>query len=117
MLINQYVGDDTLIVEPVGRLTAETTASFTEAIGRRLDTGWDRLVVDLESVNYLDSAGLGALVHAFTSARRRGARMVLVHVNGKNKELLVITKLVTVFDVYETIVEAERSFPRTAAAS
>jgi anti-sigma B factor antagonist len=110
MKIAEYVGNGIVILEPHGRLTVETIQYFRRAVARRIDQGWNRMIVDLQHVGYMDSAGLGALVYAYTSCRRRGTRMVLVRVAGKNRELLHITKLLTVFDVYETTLEAERSF-------
>jgi anti-sigma B factor antagonist len=114
MKIAEYVGNNIVILEPHGRLTIETTQSFRQAIARRVGEGWNRIILDLQNVNYIDSAGLGALVAAFTSCRRRDTRLVLVRVFGKNRELLRVTKLLTVFDVYDTTLEAERSFVRPA---
>lgn len=110
MEIAEYVGNGVVIVEPAGRLTAETVAFFSHAISRRIERGRNRIILDLQNINYIDSAGLGAMVHAYTSCSLRGGRLVLVHVYGKNRELLRITKLLTVFDVYVTTLEAERSF-------
>jgi len=117
MKIAEYVGNDIVIIEPHGRLTLETIQFFRRAIAKRIDQGWNRLILDLQNVDYLDSAGLGALVAAYTSCRRRGTRLALVRVLGTNRELLRITKLLTVFDVYETTLEAERSFSRPPEAS
>jgi anti-sigma B factor antagonist len=110
MQIAEYVGNNVIIIQPHGRLTMETTHFFRHAIAKRIDTGWSRLILDLKNVDYLDSAGLGAIAHAYTSCTGRGTRLVLVHVLGRNRELLTLTKLLTVFDVYETTLEAERSF-------
>ena len=117
MKIAEYVGNNIVIVEPHGRLTLENTQYFRQAIARRIDQGWNRLIVDFQNIDYIDSAGLGALVNAYTSCRRRGSRLVLVRVFGKNRELLKITRLLTVFDVYETTLEAERSFVRPPEAT
>ena len=117
MKIAEYVGNNIVIIEPHGRLTMETIQFFRRAIAKRIDNGWHRLILDLQHIDYLDSAGLGALVHAYTSCKLRGTRLVLVHVMGKNRELLRITKLLTVFDVYETTLEAERSFARPPEAT
>jgi anti-sigma B factor antagonist len=117
MKINEYVGNNVVIIEPHGRLTLETVHYFRRAVAKRIDQGWSRLIVDLQDVHYMDSAGLGALAHAYTSCTRRGARLVLVRVFGKNRELLRITRLLTVFEVYETTLEAERSFARQPEAT
>src|SRR5262252_6634993 len=102
MKIAEYVGNNIVILEPHGRLTIETVQYFRRAVARRIDQGWNRMIVDLQNIDYMDSAGLGALVYAYTSSRRHGTRMVFVRVAGKNRELLTVTKLLTVFDVYET---------------
>jgi len=117
MKIAEYVGNNIVILEPHGRLTIETTHYFRRAIARRIDQGWNRLIVDIQNIDYIDSAGLGALVYAYTSCKRRGTRLVLVRVFGKNRELLTLTRLLTVFDVYETTLEAERSFARPPEAT
>jgi anti-sigma B factor antagonist len=117
MKIAEYVGNNIVILEPHGRLTMETMQYLRRAIARRIDEGWSRLILDLQNVDYIDSAGLGALAYAYTTCKRRGTRLVFVRVFGKNHELLRITRLLTVFDVYETTLEAERSFAHPPEAS
>ncbi len=117
MKIAEYVGNNIIIIEPHGRLTMETIQFFRRAIARRIDAGWNRLILDMQHIDYLDSAGLGALAQAYASCKLRGTRLVLVHVIGRNRELLKLTKLLTVFDVYETMLEAERSFSRPPEAT
>jgi anti-sigma B factor antagonist len=115
--IAEYVGNNIVIFEPQGRLTMETFQDFRRTVARRVGEGWRQLIVDLQHVTYMDSAGIGSLAAAFASCQHRGARLVLVRVFGKNRELLGITKLLTVFDVYETTLEAERSFAHPPQAS
>ena len=110
MVTPESVANQIVILEPNGRLTAETVHVFEQVVARRLREGCHDLILDLQNIHYLDSAGIGALAHAYTSSRRRGGRLVFVHVFGKNKELLRITKLLTVFEVYDTTIAAERSF-------
>ena len=114
MKIAEYVGNNIVIIEPHGRLTLETARCFRKAIGKRLNAGWTGLILDLQHVNYVDSAGLGALICAHTLCQKHGIRLVFVHVSGKNLELLTITKLLTVFEVYATTFEAERSLRASA---
>lgn len=75
-----------------------------------LGKGKNRIVLDLAEVKYIDSAGLGALVAGFTSAQNQGAHMKLANLTKKFDEQLHITKLVTVFDVYESVDDAVKSF-------
>jgi anti-anti-sigma factor len=111
MVTSEPAAHQIVILEPNGRLTAETADVFTDVVASRLRDGCCDLILDLQYVSYLDSAGIGALAQAYTSSRERGGRVVFVHVFGKNRELLRITKLLTVFEVYDTTTEAERSFP------
>lgn len=75
-----------------------------------LSQGKTRLVLDLAEVSYIDSAGLGTLVAGFTSAQNQGASLKLANLTKRINEQLYITKLVTVFDVYETVDDAVKSF-------
>ncbi|MEZ5320398.1 MAG: STAS domain-containing protein [Vicinamibacterales bacterium] len=68
--------------------------------------GRRHILLDLRRVRYVDSAGLGELVQAWSAARNRGGRIGLLHVGGRLSELLVMTKLLTVFDCYESEPEA-----------
>jgi anti-sigma B factor antagonist len=73
-------------------------------------------VLDLASLNFVDSAGLGALIAARTSAATRGAGMKLANLTKKLRELLTITKLATVFDVYDSVEAAVTAFPQVEPA-
>lgn len=75
-----------------------------------LASGKTKLVLDLAEVKYIDSAGLGTLVAGFTSAQSQGANVKLANLTKKFDEQLHITKLVTVFDVHNTVDEAVKSF-------
>ena len=75
-----------------------------------ISSGKTKLVLDLAEVKYIDSAGLGTLVAGFTSAQNHGANMKLANLTTKFDEQLHITKLVTVFDVHNTVDEAVKSF-------
>src|SRR5262249_19661336 len=114
MKIAEYVGNNIVIIEPHGRLTIETAQFFRKAVAKRLNGGWPGLILDLQHVDYMDSAGLGALIQIYTMCQKHRTRLVFVRVFGKNLELLTITKLLTVFEVYDTTLDAERSL-RAAA--
>ena len=75
-----------------------------------LTKGRKRLVLDLAEVSYIDSAGLGTLVAAYTSTRNEGGDIRLASVTKRFDELLNITKLVTIFSVYDTVDDALKSF-------
>jgi anti-sigma B factor antagonist len=72
--------------------------------------GHDRLVLDLRHVRYVDSVGLGELVHALSVVRNRGGEMKLLNVTRRLNDLLVLTKLLTLFDCFDQESEAVASF-------
>jgi anti-sigma B factor antagonist len=96
MRIGERVSDNVIVIEPRGRLTVETEPEFASYFVRLLEAGHRHFALSLADVPYIDSVGLGAVVRAYTSACRRGGDLKLVHVNGKNRHLLEITKLITV---------------------
>jgi anti-sigma B factor antagonist len=99
------------ILELSGRVTlGDASQQLRTRLKEVLSRGKNRLVLDLANVGYIDSAGLGTLVAGFTSARSEGATMKLANLTKKFHEQLNITKLVTVFEVYNTVDEAVKSF-------
>jgi len=99
------------VLHLAGRVTlGEESNQLRTKIKTLLGEGKARLVLDLADVSYIDSAGLGTLVAGFTSAQNQGASMKLANLTKRFNEQLHITKLVTVFDVYESVDEAVKSF-------
>jgi anti-sigma B factor antagonist len=99
------------VLQLSGRITlGEESSQLRTKIKDVLGQGNTRLVLDLAEVAYIDSAGLGTLVAGFTSAQNQGANMKLANLTKRFDELLHITKLVTVFDVYKTVEDALKSF-------
>jgi anti-sigma B factor antagonist len=94
-----------------GRVTlGEESSKLRTKLKDLLGEGKTRVVLDLAEVKYIDSAGLGTLVAGYTSARNQGASMKLANLTKKFDEQLHITKLVTVFDVYDSVADAVKSF-------
>jgi len=99
------------VLQLSGRVTlGEESNQLRTKIKSLLGEGKARLVLDLANVTYIDSAGLGTLVAGFTSAQNQGAAMKLANLTKRFNEQLHITKLVTVFDVYESVADAVKSF-------
>jgi anti-sigma B factor antagonist len=98
------------VLAPGGRLTVETEAVFATAVRKSFAAGQMQLVLDLACVPYVDSCGLGVLAQAYVAAVRRGGSVKLANVNGRNRRLLTITRLLTVFEVFDSAEEAVRSF-------
>jgi anti-sigma B factor antagonist len=106
--------DDVLIVDCSGRIVfGEESASLRETVKKLIEPK-ARIVLNLAGVSYIDSGGLGTLVALYTTARNAGASVKLARLTDRVGDLLQVTKLLTVFDVYETEDAALASF-RTAA--
>ncbi|MGA2985529.1 MAG: STAS domain-containing protein [Terriglobia bacterium] len=99
------------VVQAIGRVTlGEESNQLRTKLKDILSQGKTRLVLDLAEVSYIDSAGLGTLVAGFTSAQNQGANLKLANLTKRIHEQLYITKLVTVFDVYDSVQDAVNSF-------
>ncbi len=99
------------VVEVSGRITlGEGSAVLRTMIHDLLAKGQKRIILNLGDVNYIDSSGIGELVSAFTSVKKQGGELKLLHLTRKVHDLLQITKLYTVFDVYSDEQTAIRSF-------
>lgn len=115
-----------IVLEISGRLVlGQETMDFRGKIREVLEKsdwikekwGWEtRIVLDLGNVGFVDSAGLGALIAARTSAVHGGADIKLANLTKKMRDALTIAKLVTVFDVYDSVEAAVNSFPAAKPA-
>jgi anti-sigma B factor antagonist len=104
-------GVDVLDIE--GRIVlGEESNAFREKVKGLLAAGKKKIILNLAQVGYIDSAGLGTLVATFHSARSQGATLKLTNLGSKFKEVLQVTKLMTVFDTYDTEAAAIASFPK-----
>lgn len=112
-----------IILEVLGRLvlgqeSMDFRGKIKEVLGKsdwiKERWGWEtRIVLDVGNLSFVDSAGLGALVAARASAMSRGAGIKLANLTKKLRDSLAITKLVTVFDVYDSVEAAVSSYPQT----
>jgi anti-sigma B factor antagonist len=75
-----------------------------------VEKGERRILLNLADVSYIDSSGLGELVAGFATLQKNGGELKILHLTGRVHELMVITKLLTVFDVYDNEQEAIDSF-------
>jgi anti-anti-sigma factor len=117
MTIAEHIDDTIVTLELSGRLTADTLEPFHLVVAERLREGGFGFIIDLQNVDYIDSEGLGSLIQAYTSCKKRGAPIVFVHVFGRNLQLLKTTKLLTVFDVYDSRHEAQRAAASMTSAA
>jgi anti-sigma B factor antagonist len=117
MTLAEHTDDAIVTIELSGRLTGETLEPFQQTVARHLREGSYGFVIDLQNVDYIDSEGLGSLIQAYTSCKKRGAPIVFVHVFGRNLQLLKTTKLLTVFDVYANRIDAHRAAASMTSAA
>jgi anti-sigma B factor antagonist len=112
MNIQQRTVGDVVIVSVTGDITmaADGATRLSDRVRRLLQEGQSRIVIDLAHVRYVDSSGLGDLVQAFTAAKTRGGAVKLIHVGKRLNDLLVVTRLLTVFDCYDAEPDALNSF-------
>jgi anti-sigma B factor antagonist len=96
-----------------GRIVlGEETGALRDLVKDLMAQGKKKLILNMNNVTLIDSAGLGALVAAYSSTKSGGASLRLCHLGTKFNELLQITKLITLFDVYNTQADAIRSFSK-----
>ena len=108
--IAESVREDVTILTLKGRLTLGESNLVRERVTQLASAGRTRIVVDLGAVDYIDSTGLGILVICFTSLKKQGGALKLVNPNKRNIELLLLTKLHTVFEVFNEDQDAVNSF-------
>ena len=94
--------DGVTILDLNGRITlGEGSVQLRDSVRSLISKGQKGILLNLSEVNYIDSSGLGELVSAFTTAKNQGANVKLLGLTKKVKDVLQLTKLYTVFDVYE----------------
>jgi anti-sigma B factor antagonist len=103
--------DGVTVVALDGRIVlGEESNALRERVKALVAEGKKKIVLNMANVTFIDSAGLGTLVAAHHSAKSQGAALKLCHLGAKFQEVLQITKLLTVFDVYNSESEAVASF-------
>jgi len=112
MEIQERVEGTATVVSVKGEITLNKGADvqLKDKIQSLLQQGRVRLVLDLGGVSYVDSAGLGQLVQLHATSVSHGGKLKLVHLTKRLNDLLVVTRLSTVFDCYDTEAEALSSF-------
>jgi anti-sigma B factor antagonist len=105
------------VLDLSGKLTISDGAQLLKDKSESLVfQGRKQIIVNLAAVPYIDSGGLGQLVACYTTLTKAGGRLTLLNVNTKNHDLLSITKLVSVFETYDTEREAIESYATPTGA-
>jgi anti-sigma B factor antagonist len=103
--------DGVTILDLNGRITlGEGSVQLRDSVRGLISKGQKNILLNLGDVNYIDSSGLGELVSAFTTAKNQGANVKLLGLTKKVKDVLQLTKLYTVFDIYDDEASAIASF-------
>jgi anti-sigma B factor antagonist len=109
--IRERQAGDVTILDLEGKITiGEGSVSLRSAIRRLIEEGKKKILLNLAGVGYVDSSGIGELVSSYTTIQREGGQLKLLKLTQKIRDLLGITKLLTVFDVYNDEAEALNSF-------
>ncbi len=111
MQFERRTSDGITIVSLKGKLiVGEATAALKELIKNLTAEGVKKLILDLAEVDYIDSSGLGTLVYCFSTFRKNGGTFKLMNLTRRNIELMLLTKLETVFEVFDQEQAAVDSF-------
>ena len=102
---------DVEVISLIGKITIGSgDTQLRDVIGNTLSSGKSKILLDMGGVTTIDSSGIGELVGSYTTVANRSGKMKLLHLPAKLNELLHVTQLITVFEVYDDEAEAIRSF-------
>jgi len=103
--------DDVRILDCSGKITlGEGTMSIRNTVRDVLQSGAKKVILNLADISYIDSSGVGELVSSYTTTVNKGGKLKLLKLTNKLRELLTITKLLTVFEIYDNEKDALASF-------
>ncbi len=101
------------VLDLSGKITlGEGSVTIRDAVRDVLSTGSTKILLNLGDVNYIDSSGIGELVSALTAVKNAGGQLKLLNLTKKVQDLLQITKLYTVFDIFDSEPEALASYSK-----
>jgi anti-anti-sigma factor len=108
--ISESIREGVVILALKGRLTAGESNAIREKVDQAIAAGHLNVIFDLTHVDYVDSTGLGGMVICYTTLKKHGGALKLVNPNKRNVELLALTKLHTIFEVFVEVQDAVNSF-------
>jgi anti-sigma B factor antagonist len=115
MDIEERAVGDVVVLDLKGRVTlGEGDQLLKDKVNSLMNQGRKKIVLNLAGVPYIDSAGLGQIVGTYTTVSRQGGSLKLANLTKKITDLLAITKLLTVFETFDSENEAVRSFSASA---
>jgi anti-sigma B factor antagonist len=111
MNVNTRQAGDVTILDLKGKITIGSgDVALRNAIHEVMNSGAKKVLINMADVSTIDSSGIGELVSAYTTATNRGAKLKLINLPAKVTDILTITQLITVFDVYDSEAEGVSSF-------
>ena len=114
MTIQERIVSDVAVIRITGRITlTEGTPEFDDVLQRLVQAGQVRLILDLEEVPYIDSTALGSLLRTHATVSRLGGALKLLRVKGHVRELLELTRLLSVFEAFDSEAAAMASVAAT----
>jgi anti-sigma B factor antagonist len=117
MQIDERQAGDVVVLDMKGRIMlGEGDEALREKVNSLLNRGRKKIVLNLAEVPYIDSAGLGEIVRTFTTVSRQGGSLKLLNLTARITDLLAITKLLTVFETFDSENDAVQSFSASAKA-
>jgi len=117
MQIDERTIGDVVVLDIKGRVQlGEGDEMLKDKVNSLLNQGRKKIILNLAEVPYIDSAGLGEVVRTFTTVSRQGGQLKLLNLTKRITDLLAITKLLTVFDTYDSEQDAVQSFSASAKA-
>lgn len=113
MKLTDRIENEIVILEPKGKIMGGPDASLlNDKIHEYIENNRNKVVVDLAKVEWMNSTGLGILISGYTRLRNHEGVLKLANVTDKIQSLLTITKLVTVFETFDSVDEAIKSFKK-----
>ena len=102
---------EAVVIELKGNVMGgEDTKEFNDLLHKLIDEGKKNIVVDLSDVKFMNSSGLGMMIGGLTTMKKAGGNLKLARVTEKIESLLIITKLITIFEFFDNVDDAIKSF-------
>ncbi len=102
---------DVRVIELTGKITIGSgDVKLRELVNAAIEEGKSKILLDLAGVNAIDSSGIGEMVACYTTVKKRDGQLKLLRMSHKINDILQVTQLITVFDVFETEADALASF-------
>ena len=109
--VSERQAGDVTILDLSGEVRiGDSSVALRESVRNLADQGKKKVLLNLAGVKYIDSSGIGELIANYTTMKRQGGQLKLLSLTDRVQNLLVITKLLTVFDAYDNEAEALKSF-------